>query len=223
MKHPHIDREYDNELKELRQEIMVMAGEVKKMIARAVQSFISMDTSLANGVTALEYRVNQYEMDIDERCLSILARRQPMASDLRFITLGLKMVTDLERIGDEAVNICERVIDIGSHSLANFYPLISQMAEIAQSMIHDAITAFIEKDAKLAKKVVTRDDEVDALYVEVINKLVDYMVKENVKQGFNALSIAKVLERMADHGTNIAEQVIFMVKGKDIRHSGESS
>jgi phosphate transport system protein len=146
-----------------------------------------------------------------------------MASDLRFITLALKMVTDLERIGDLAVNICERTIDLVAMPERQNWADVSRMAEIVQSMVRDAIDAFIARDAAKAQEIIDRDGEVDDLYVRVFQETLDLMTGEggNVERGIHIQSVAKWLERMADHSTNLAEQVIFMVKGKDIRHMGK--
>lgn len=219
----HTDREYEQQLQQLRRDLLRMAERVEQMIANSVTALVEGDTGLARNTIENDHLVNRDEVEIDERCLQILARRQPMASDLRFITLALKMVTDLERIGDLAVNICERAVD-----LANLPPLapwdkVPRMAEIVRSMVRDALNAFVTSDALMAQQVIERDDEVDGLYMEFCLNILPLMAQsaDYVERGVHIQSVAKVLERMADHATNLAEQVVFMVKGKDIRHIGK--
>ena len=200
-----------------------MAGRVEHMIRRSVEAVVNRDLDLARTTIQLDRRVNRDEIETDELCLLILAKWQPMATDLRFITLALKMVTDLERIGDLAVNICERALDLGESPPLKPYIDIPRMAEIAQSMIHDSVDAFVAGDARKAQEVIDRDDEVDDLYRKVFDELVEIMHKDESKvaRGVQVQAVAKLLERMADHITNLAEQVIFMVKGEDVRHQGK--
>lgn len=219
----HTDRSYEQELQDLRQRVLLMAGRVEEMIAEAMRALVERDTGLARRTIEADRQVNRAEVEADELCLEILARRQPMASDLRFITLALKMVTDLERIADLSVNICERAIDLNEESQLKPYEDIPRMAAIVQSMVHDAIDAFVSADAAMAREVIDRDDEVDTLYIQVFRDVLELMLRDSsaVERGIHVQSVAKFLERMADHGTNLAEQVVFMVKGKDIRHVGK--
>lgn len=219
----HTDRDYEAELTHLRERLLLMAGRVEVMIADAVRAMVDRDADLAADVIKEDHRVNRDEVETDEFCLKVLARRQPMASDLRFITLALKMVTDLERIADLAVNICERAIDLSAEPPLKPYDGIIRMASLTQSMVRDAIDAFISGEVDAAREVLVRDDEVDELYRLVFRDLLAIMVKEPsaIERGIHVQSVAKYLERMADHSTNLAEQVIFMVKGKDIRHIGK--
>jgi len=200
-----------------------MAGRVEAMIASSVKALVERDTNLARDTIAEDSVVNQPELQNDGLCLQILAKRQPMASDLRFITLVLKMVTDLERIADLAVNICERAIDLNEEVQLKPYVDMPKMASIVQSMLHDAIEAFIDRDSAAARVVIERDDQVDEYYHVIFRDLLAIMVDdpEAVQRGIHIQSVAKYLERIADHATNLAEQVIFMVKGKDIRHEGK--
>lgn len=223
MQKTHTDREYENQLQELKRGILLMAGRVEEMIAQATQALLDDDLDLAQRTIQTDRKVNQAEVDTDELCMRILARRQPMASDLRFITFTLKMDTDLERIGDLAVNICERAVDLDKLRPLKAPEGISEMASYAQSMVRDAIDAFVQGDETKAREVIERDDRVDKLYHVVFRDILDQMMDDstNVERGIHLLSVAKWLERMADHSTNIAEQVIFMVKGQDIRHKGK--
>ena len=219
----HTDREYEAELAQVRERLIVMAGRVEEMILNAVQALGSRDATLARATIELDHKVNRAEIETDELCRRILARRQPMASDLRFLTLSLKMVTDLERIGDLAVNICERAIDLQAESRLEGFDTLSRMANIAQTMVRDAIDAFVRRDAELAQQVIDRDDEVDELYHVYFRDVLAVMVvgASNVERGIHIQSVAKWLERIGDHATNLAELVIFMVKGKDVRHLGK--
>lgn len=218
----HTDRQYEEQLRRLRESLLRMAGQVEEMIALSVKALVERDVDLARNTIEADSRVNQSEIDADELCLLILAKRQPMASDLRFITLSLKMVTDLERIGDLAVNICERALDLDDASPPRPWKDVLRMSTIVRSMVHDAIDAFIESDENKALEVISRDDEVDSLYVHVFRDLLQLMQddSETVERAIHVQSVAKWLERMGDHSTNLAEQVIFFVRGKDIRHEG---
>lgn len=221
----HTDRAFEAELATLRESLLRMAGRVEEMIGRSVEAFERRDARLATETIQLDHEVNQAEIDIDEMCLVILAKRQPMGKDLRFVTLALKMVTDLERIADLAVNVCER-----AQQLAALPPLspavgerVPRMAAVVRSMVHDAIEAFIEGDAASAREVVERDDEVDELYHTTFRAVLAHMCRDNtvVERGIHVQSVAKFLERMGDHTTNIAEHVVLLVKGLDIRHAGK--
>lgn len=223
MSRTHTDRSYEEELNELRRHVLLMAGRTEVMLADAMRALVERDPELAKRTIEADNLVNRAELEADELCLEILARRQPMASDLRFITLALKMVTDLERLADLSVNICERAIDLSAEPQLKPYEDIPRMAGIVQSMIHDAIEAFVSADAAKARAVIARDDEVDDLYTRVFRDVLEWMLRDTgaVERGIHVQSVAKYLERMADHGTNLAEQVIFMVKGKDVRHVGK--
>jgi len=221
----HTDREYDNQLRQVRDKLLLMAGHVEAMIANSVKSLLERDVLLARRTIDNDQKVNKLEVETDELCLVILAKRQPMASDLRFITLALKMVTDLERIGDLAVNICERTLELAAEPPIYNYDDLLRMAEVVQVMVRDAIDAFVHGDDEKAQRVIDRDSEVDQLYHEIFSDILQRMSCESslITRGIHVQSVAKWLERMADHSTNIAEQVVFMVKGKDIRHVGHLS
>jgi phosphate transport system protein len=218
----HTDREYESQLDELRERLLRMAGVVEQMIVDAVRAALDQNRELAEATIERDTTVNRLEVESDELCLLILAKRQPLASDLRFVTLSLKMVTDLERIGDLAVNICERAIDLAGHPQPWPWDNIETMARLVRAMIRDAIQAFVDRDVDKAQRVVERDAEVDKLYWQIFRDALDIMRKQpnSMHDGIHVQSIAKFLERMGDHGTNLAEQVVFMIKGKDIRHMG---
>ena len=219
----HTAKEYDNQLRELSEGLLLMASRVEEMIENSIKALTEGDRKLAEQTIDSDRQVNSAEVEIDEKCLLILAKRQPMASDLRFITLSLTMVTDLERIGDLAVNICERVLDLSHEESLGYSDEIQLMSTKVRGMVRDAIDAFIERDAKKAQAIIDGDDEVDKLYTKVFRDVLALMLKDSstVERGIHVQSIAKWLERMADHSTNLAEQVIFMVNGLDIRHLGK--
>lgn len=160
------------------------------------------------------------DLDVDDHCVRLLALHQPAASDLRFITTGLKITTDLERIGDNAVNICERALELNDEPLLKPYIDIARMSEIAQSMVKDSLDAFMRDDTILAKEVIERDDEVDQLNYQLYRELLSFMAEDprTIARGTRILFVSKYLERIADHATNIAEQVVFMVEGRSIKH-----
>jgi phosphate transport system protein len=217
----HTDREYEAELLQIRENLLQMAGRVEAMIARAVKAVVDRDPELARETILSDRRVDGAELSIDQQCLQVLAKRQPVASDLRFLTQSLKMVTDLERIGDLAVNVCERAVDLAdAPRLVPFPEGIDRMSEIVRTMVRDSIDAFVEGDAEKARSVIVRDGEVDQLYQSVFKHLLDRMRQDSatIERAIHVQSIAKWLERMADHATNLAEHVIFMIEGEDVRH-----
>ena len=220
MARAHTDREYEGQLQELRERLLRMAGVVEQMIVDAVRATLTQDRQLAEATIARDMSVNKLEQDSDELCLLILAKRQPLASDLRFVTLALKMVTDLERIGDLAVNICERAIDLAGHPQPWPWDRIEGMARLVRAMIRDSIQAFVDRDVDKAQRLIERDAEIDTFYWQIFRESLDIMRRQpnSMHDGIHVQSIAKFLERMGDHGTNLAEQVVFMIKGKDIRH-----
>ena len=223
MERRHTDRSYEEQLATLRQSLLLMAGQVEEMIASSTRALVERDPVLARQTIALDRKVNRAEVEIDELCVLLLVKRQPMASDLRFITQTFKMVTDLERIGDLAVNISERAQDLAALPPLEPNVDIPRMAELVQKMVRDAIGAFIDHDVGKADAVIACDDEVDLLYTKVFRDVYALMRDnpETMERGIHVQSVAKWLERMADHVTNIAEHVVFMVKGQDIRHTGK--
>jgi phosphate transport system protein len=220
----HTDREYEGQLDELRSRLLKMARVVDGMLTDAVRALVIDKPEVARKVIDRDSEVDQLEMKCDELCLRILALRQPMGSDLRFVTLALKMVTDLERMGDLAVNISERAIDISGHPSKFDWTLIQEMTTIVGQMIGTAIEAFINNDVNLAHATAARDKEVDDLYTRSFNQILETMRgdPEAIHDGLHAQAVAKWLERVGDHCTNLAEQVVFLVRGKDIRHAPHS-
>lgn len=216
----HTDREFENELGKLREKILFMGAKVETMVATSVRAFNENDSELAHRNIEFDHDINRLEVEIDGFCLSILARRQPVASDLRFITTALKLVTDLERIGDLAVNISERVLDLASDPPRRPWPDILKMADTVQSMVRDALDAFVAGDSAKAQWVIERDRSVDATHTQVFHKVLLLMMEDRtaVQRGMAVQAIAKYLERIGDHATNLAEMVVFIANGTDIRH-----
>jgi len=216
----HTDREYESELQALREQVLLMGARVEEMLVFALRAFAEQNLRLAATTIAQDRQVDAAEMQIDELCLRLLALRQPVASDLRFITTTLKLVTDLERIADLCVNLCERVAEFGDEPVLGVAATITRVGELAQSMVHDALDAFVVGDALKAEQVVARDETIDRLHAEIVPDLVASMTRDPtlVPRAVRLISIAKYLERVADHATNIAEMVVFMVRGKDVRH-----
>lgn len=219
----HTNREYEGELRKLREQLLRMGGKVEELIRGSITALLERDSELATRMIAFDRRINQMEVDIDSLCLSILARRQPVASDLRFISMALKLVTDLERIGDCGVNISERVIELNAEPPLKPYVDLPNMANEVQSMLREALDAFVAGDPDRAQKVIERDRITDAYYAQIFRELLTYMMEDahNIFRATRLQSIAKYLERIGDHATNVAEMVVFMVKGKDIRHTGK--
>ncbi len=211
---------FDEELKALREKVLKLCCMVETAIRDSVKSLVERNSDLAREVVEKDHQINALDVEIDEECIRLIARRQPMAGDLRFITTAMKITTDLERMGDLAVNISERAIELNDEPLLKPYVNIPLMAEIAQGMVRDSIDAFVKGCTKLPYEVINRDDEVDALTVTNFNELVALMIQDPkiVPIAVKRTYIAKYLERIADHATNIAEMVIYMCKGKIIRH-----
>lgn len=216
----HTDKHYEAELKELKDEILKMGGVVEEMIQRSMKALVDRNSNLAEEVIKRDPEVNRLEMEIDAHCVQLLALHQPAASDLRFITVGLKISKDLERMGDLAVNVCQDCLDLNREPQLKPYIHLPQMATKAQKMVKDSLDCFVKQDAALARKVCEADDEVDRLKDDIYEEVISFMKKdpEVIVRGTHLIAVAKHLERVADHATNIAEVVIFMITGEDIRH-----
>lgn len=219
----HTDKRYEEELKKLREEILYMGGMVEDQILKSIKSLVERDSKLAELIIERDHEVNRLDVDIDDICVRLLALHQPAGRDLRFITTGLKITTDLERIGDMAVNICERALELNQEPQLKPYIDIPRMARVAQRMIRESLDAFVGEDTDLALKVCKDDEEVDQLNSQIFREVVTFMIDDphTINRAIKISSISKYLERIADHATNIAEMVIFMVKGKSIRHLKE--
>lgn len=216
----HLMRQFDEGLTDLREQILEMGSKVELMIEKSVTALVERDSELARKMIGFDHEVNAMEVAIDEKCIRMLARFQPEAKDLRFITTGLKIVTDLERISDLGVNICERAISLNREEPLKEYDTIPKMAEEAKKMIHESLEAFVKEDTELAIKVCQDDDVVDDLHTKVLKELIEIMAGDpnKVERALSLIFVSKHLERIADHATNISEIVVYMVKGKIIRH-----
>ncbi|HYD48304.1 MAG TPA: phosphate signaling complex protein PhoU [Terriglobales bacterium] len=216
----HTDQQYEAQLKQLHLKILEMGGLVEKQIAHAVQALVDRDDALANETSQRDGTVNRFDVEIDELCLRLLALHQPAARDLRLITTALKITTDLERIGDMAVNLCERVLELNQEPQLKPFIDIPRMADVAQRMLRESLDAFVREEVDLALDVCRRDDEIDGLTHQIFRELLSYMAQDpqTISRAIRIMFVAKYIERIADHSTNIAEMVVFMVKGKSIRH-----
>ncbi len=216
----HTDKAFEQDLAEVRQQLLTMGARVEAQISASVKALSERDAALAEQVIAQDRDVNRHEVDVDERCRRILALRQPAASDLRLITTALKVVTDLERCGDLAVNIAERAADLAQAAPLPSYGDLAQLAELAQSQLRGALDAFVAEDAAKAEALLKGDEMLDALFLKLFNALLALMMEDSkyIRRATSLMFVAKHLERIGDHALNIAEMVIYMVKGTDVRH-----
>ena len=221
MERNHISASFDMELDDLRKSLLTMGGKVEMMIGDSIKALIERDSTLASRIILMDHEINGMEVAIDEKCLKLLALRNPAARDLRFITLALKIVTDLERIGDQCSSIARRVIELNQEPPLKPYIDIPRMARETEMMVREALNAFVNSDAELAVRVCDDDGVVDGLNIQIQRELLTFMIEDRkaITRAIKLNYISKYLERIADHATNIAEMVIFMVKGKDIRHT----
>lgn len=211
---------FDEELINLKEKVLKLGSMVEEAIRNAVKSLTERDSDLAAETIDRDALINSLEVQIDEECIRLIALRQPRAGDLRLITTAMKITTDIERIGDLAVDIAERALELNEEPQLKPYIDIPRMAEISQNMVKDALGAFVKKDSNLAREVLSRDDIVDQLNYQVFNELLIFMIQDtkNVSRAVKITYISKYLERIADHATNIAEMVVYLVEGKIIRH-----
>jgi phosphate transport system protein len=216
----HIYKVFDTELRELKEKLLFEGALVQKSIQDAIKALLERQPELPMKVIEADDVINAHEVEIDEFCLKLLALRQPAARDLRFITTAIKINYDLERIGDMAVNICERVLELNQEPQLKPYIDLPTMASTVQLMVKEALDAFVAEDVELALKVTRDDEKVDQLMDQMFRELLTYMMQDmrTITRATRLLFISKNLERMADHAVNIAELVIFMVEGKIIRH-----
>ena len=219
-----MERHFDEELKELNNRLLRMGAFVEESISRSVKALVERKADLAEEVIKSDEAIDMLEIEIDELCLKLLALHQPAAVDLRFITSAMKINNDLERIGDQAVNIAERTHEIIKQALLKPLIDIPRMAALAQKMVKDSIDALINKDEALARDVCKRDKKVDILNDQVFRELLTYMMQDpkTITRAVELVLVARHLERIADHATNIAEDVIYFVKGKTIKHHLEN-
>ncbi len=218
-----MERHFDDELKELKKNILNMASLVDGAVDNAMKALVNRDSALAEKVIDDDETIDMLEIAIDRQCLELLAKRQPIAIDLRMITSLMKINSDLERIADLAINIAYSAVSINKQPALKPLIDIPKMAEITRIMLKDSMLSFVEQDSGRAREICTRDMEVDRIYVQLFREIITYMMEDTkaIKRGIQLIFVAKHIERMADHVTNIAEDVVYMVEGKTIKHSFE--
>jgi phosphate transport system protein len=215
-----MQRHIDLELGELKDDLVRMAALAETAIGLSIKALVSRDAGMADRVIASDDAINTLEVEIDERCLRTMALYQPEARDLRFLAMALKINNDLERMGDQAVNIAERTLELLQEPLLKPLIDIPRMAELAQRMVKDSLDAFVRQDVELARSVCRRDDEVDRYDDQLFRELLTYMMEDPkaITRSVNLILVSRHLERIADHATNIAEDVVYLVQGRTIKH-----
>lgn len=221
----HISKQFNAELEDVRNSVLNMGGLVEHQLGDAMQALLESDISIAEEVAGNDYKVNACEVSIDEECSRILARRQPAASDLRLVVAVIKTITDLERIGDEAEKIANMIIHLaGLDATSNNFDALLHMGETVQKMLHQALDAFARLDIELAITTAKRDKKVDKEFDAISRQMITFMMEDprSIKQSLDIMWSARALERIGDHACNICEYIIYLVKGKDIRHTSLS-
>jgi len=213
-------RQFEEELGQIKDSVLSMAGLVEKALAAAARALVNRDSDLARSVVDLDDVVDQHELELDRLTTEFIARHQPMASDLRFVIVAVKLGPELERIADNAVNIAQRTLHLNTRPLLK--PLIDlpRMLALARAMVSDAIAAYVGRDAARAREIIVRDDEVDGLYMQVFRELLTHMMESpaSITTAIDLLLVARFAERIADQATNICEQVVYLVEGQPIKH-----
>jgi phosphate transport system protein len=210
----------EHELEELKKLLLTMAGEVEKQLTLALRAVVERNDALAEEVIANDAVIDQREIEVDRRVVELIVRERPMAKDLRFVMTAIKIAPDLERVADHAVNIARQAIVLNRVPTLKPFITLPQMAEAATAMVRDALGAFVQGDSRLARRVIDSDDEVDAMFEQVFRELLTYMMEDpkTIPRGLALLMVSRSLERVGDQGTNIAEQVVYLVEAEDIRH-----
>jgi phosphate transport system protein len=214
-------RHFDEELAELKTKLVHMASLAEDQIDKALAALVKRDSALACRVIEQDHKVNALDVEIDEDCIGLLALHQPAARDLRLVTTAMKISTELERISDLAENVCERTIELNEEPQLKPYIDIPRMGNLARIMVKESIDAFVKDDSALARKVLANDDRVDELMEQIFRELLSFMIEDphTISRAIRLSFIAKYIERVADHATNIAELVVYLVEGKIIRHT----
>ncbi len=216
-----MERRLDQDLDRVRQTLLKMGGVVEGMIANATKALLERDTPLCAEVIETDNEVDHLEIEIDEACHLVLGTKQPTAGDLRFLVAVMKINGDLERMGDSAVNIAQGVEQLNEQPPLKPYIDLPHLSQLVQAMVRKSLDAFVHRDVELATEVCRSDDAVDGLYKQIFRELLTYMIEDpkTVSRALHLLLISRNMERIADHATNIAEDVIYYVEGRDIRHS----
>jgi len=214
---------FQEELEQLKARLLEMGGLAEDRVRSAIRALVDRDPDLVDQVLAGDQPINQLHIEIDSRCFKMLALHQPMAVDLRAIVSGVKINTDLERVGDLAINIAEAGRRYLRHAPVKELIDISRMADIAQRMLRDALDAYVKRDLTLARHVLNQDDELDSLKTQVFRDLLNFMLQDphTIEPALDLILVSRHLERIGDHATNIAEDVIFMVSARDVRHHAD--
>ena len=220
-----MERHFELELKALREQVLLMGGRAEGIVRKSIESLRRSDPALARQVFQDDHAIDRLEIDIEERCLRLLALQQPLAGDLRFITAALKISNDLERIGDHAVNIAGGTVRLAGKPLLKPLVDIPRMADLALRMLHESLDAFVQRDAESARSLVRRDDEVDDLNRQVFRELLSYMLEDpaTITRAMELILVARNLERVADLATNVAEEVVFIAEARIIKHHADES
>jgi phosphate transport system protein len=215
-----MERHFVRDLEELKDRLLWMGSLAERAVHQAMQAVFEAEEAPAQAVLQEEHALNELQIEIDDRVMQLLALQQLMAADLRFVLAVSRINNDLERIGDQAVNIAQSALRIVRHPRVKPYVDLPRMSEIAEEMVRDALNAVVRRDVELARSVLTRDDQVDQLRDQIFRELLTYMMGDSavVFPAFELILVAKNLERVGDHATNIAEDVIYMVAGYDVRH-----
>jgi phosphate transport system protein len=216
----HTSKHYEEQLRTLKDRLLLMCHHAEQMVADSIHALVERRPSLAQEVIQRDDALDRLEIEIDNLCYEILALEQPVARDLRFIATALKIVRDIERIGDIAVNIAERANELLQEPELKRLIDLSFMAEAAQRILKESLDAFVNSDAEMAEKVIRDDNAIDDVYEQILRELLTYMMEDprTISRALKLIFIAKHLERVGDHSANIAEMVIFLVRGQDIRH-----
>jgi phosphate transport system protein len=220
-----MDHHFDQELADLKENLLRMAGFTEQSVAQALKALVQRDDALAKKVDTDDAVLDKLEIDIDGRSVKLLALRQPSATELRFITMAMRLSGELERIGDQAVNIAHRAEELNREPLLKPLVDIPRMADHAQGMIHDSLDAFVYAKPDLARAIIKRDEKVDLLNRQLHRELTSFMIEDphTITRCLNLMSVAHNLERIADHATNIAEDIVYLYEGRDIRHQNGST
>jgi phosphate transport system protein len=216
----HTSKHYEQQLRILKEKLLLMSHKAEQMISDSIKALVERRPTLAEEVIARDDEIDKLEIETDNLCYEILALEQPVARDLRFIATALKIVKDIERIGDIAVNIAERAQEVIHEPELKRLVDLPIMADAAQKILKESLDAFVNSDAELAEKVISNDNMVDGLYEQIFRELLTYMLEDprSISRAIKLIFIAKHLERVGDHSANIAEMVVFLVRGQDIRH-----
>lgn len=219
-----MQRHFDRDIEELTEMLLRFGAMVEDSISQSIRALLERDTDLAEQVIAHDDEIDQMELEIDAATLALIAKMQPAATDLRFVAALMKVTPDLERMGDLAVDVCERVIELNREPQLKPLMDIPRLARIAQEMVRQALDAFVRRDTQLARQVIARDDEVDALTEKSFRELLTYMLEDskNISRAIRLTFVGKYFERIADSATNICEMVVYLVEGKVIKHAGNT-